>query len=123
MDVTTHCNCLNCCLKARWEQYYKLSEKMILKHPDTYQQIQASLNAVCENIIDIEAYFDTARRLSSLLETMGAGTVFYNYFYEQIDPCKSGDIRYFRMLCRDLREQITALNRWRKKQREIRLIK
>jgi hypothetical protein len=123
MDLTTDCNCLNCCLKASWEQYYELSEKMILTHPDTYQQIKASLDKVCENIIDIEAYFDSARQLSNLLKTMGAGTVFYNYFYEQINPRQSGDVRYFRMLCRDLREQIDALNLWRKERRKIRLIK
>ena len=122
MDLTTDCNCLNCCLKASWKQYYALSEKMIRTHPDTYQQIKASLDEVCENIIDIEAYFETACRISRLLETMGPGTVFYNYFYEQIDPRRSGDVRYFRSLCRDLREQIHALNRWRKKQREIRLV-
>lgn len=123
MDLTTDCNCLNCCLKARWEQYYALSEKMIRTYPDTYQQIKASLDKVCENIIDIEDYFDTACRLSRLLATMGPGTVFYNYFYEHIDPSKSGDIRYFRMLCRDLREQIAVFNDWRKKQRKIHLIK
>lgn len=122
MDVNTGCNCLNCCLKARWAQYYELSEKSIRQHPDTYQEIRRELDAVCEKIIDIEVYFDTACRISCLLETMGPGTVFYNYFYEQIDPRKSGDVRYFRSLCRDLREQINALNHWRKKQRKIRLI-
>jgi hypothetical protein len=122
MESTHDCNCLNCCLKARWEQYYELSEKRILTHPETYQQIKASLTVVCDQVIDIEVYFETARRISCLLETMGPGTVFYNYFHEQIDPRQSGDVRYFRSLCRDLREQIHALDRWRKKQRKIRLV-
>ena len=113
---------LNCHLKARWKQYYELSEQMILKKPDIYQQIRAMLNKVCETTIDIEAYFDTACRISVLLEQMGPGTVFYNYFFEQINPRKRGDVRYFRMLCRDLREQIKTLNHWRKKRRQIRLL-
>jgi hypothetical protein len=80
------------------------------------------LGEVCENSIEIDAYFDTASRLSSLLKTMGSGTVFYNYFYENIDPCQSGNARFFRMLCRDLREQLRALNQWRKHRRHLRLI-
>lgn len=123
MDGTNDCNCLNCQLKARWREYYALSEQVIREHIDTYRQILSTLDDICENVLDIEAYFDTASRMSELLKTMGPGTVFYNYFYEHIDPKQSGDVRYFRMLCRDMREQIQAFNCWRKDRRRMRLVK
>jgi hypothetical protein len=122
MDDTTPCDCLNCQLKARWREYYERSDRVIREQPDAYRQILLLLDEVCENILDIEAYFETASRISGLLKTMGPGTVFYNYFYEHIDPAKCGDARYFRMICRDLREQVRALNQWRRDQRRLHLV-
>ncbi len=122
MDDSTLCNCLNCQLKARWQKYYERSDQVIREHPDAYRQILSLLDEVCENILDIEAYFNTASRISGLLKTMGPGTVFFNYFYVHIDPAKCGDVRYFRIICRDLREQIRALNQWRRDRRRVHLV-
>lgn len=123
METKDECNCLNCHLQAKWRAYYHASEEMIRKQPEAYREILSLLDRICKRPVDIDEYWDMAVRLSGLLEQMGEGTVFYNYFFEQINPCYYGVARYLRHLCLDLREQIEALNRWRRENRRLRLVK
>lgn len=123
METKDDCNCLNCHLQAKWREYYEASDAVIRQKPDVYREIMAMLHGVCARPLDIDDYWDIAVRLSEYLEQMGEGTVFYNYFFEQINPYHYGNVRYFRHLCLDLREQIDALNRWRRENRRLRLVK
>jgi hypothetical protein len=116
------CNCLNCHLQAKWREYYEASEAMVRVKFSVYKEIMAILQKVCTQPVDIDEYWDMAVRLSEFLEQMGQGTVFYNYFFEQINPYHYGNVRYFRHLCLDLREQIAAFNEWRQTRRRLSVV-
>jgi hypothetical protein len=110
-------------LNERWIKCYEQSEQAILKHPEIYKKLLSLIDEVCFGIVDIDEYYDLAAALSECLHQMGGDTIFFNYFYEQIHPSRHGTARFFRALCRDLSEQIDALNRWRKTRRCLSLVK
>jgi hypothetical protein len=58
----------------------------------------------------------------SLCLTCSSHTIFH-YFAENIHPGKSGDVRCFRLECRDLAEQIRDLDQWRAQQHRLKRIK
>lgn len=99
------------------------SEKAISKYPGQYFEINNLLKHIISEKIDISEYYGLACNLAKLLAKMGIGTIFYEYFHDNINPKQSGNIRYFRFVCRDLLDQIKDLNRWRINKRKMFLIK
>lgn len=101
-----------------------VTEKAIIEHPEIYREIKQMLHHIVAEPVDIGAYQKTAERLARLLEIMvmsGTYSIFY-YFYNNIDPRQSGDVRYFRATCLDLMEQIRCIDDMRRCRRNIRLI-
>jgi hypothetical protein len=110
-------------LNERWVKCYEHSEKAILKHPEIYKKLLSLIDEVCFGSVDIDEYYNLAIALSEYLHQMGSGTIFFNYFYEHIDPNRQGSVRFFRAICLDLADQIDGLNRWRKTRRRLSLVK
>jgi hypothetical protein len=110
-------------LNEQWMKSYEQSEKAIFKNPEAYREILSLIDEVCFGIVDIDEYFNLAVRLAKNLYKMGSDTIFFKYFFEQIHPFHHGNARFLRPLCRDLSEQIEALNRWRKTRRCLSLVK
>ena len=111
-------------LRKRAESSMTMAEKAIIAHPDAYREIKQLLDHVIADTIDIGEYQKTAERLARLLEMMtasGKSSVFH-YYYNNIDPRKGGDVRYFRAICVDLREQIRCIDDMRRCKRRIRLV-
>ena len=101
------------------------SEQAIRQQTDTYRMLKQMVDQINGNPLDVGDYYHTALRLSALLGQMtrgGEDTIFH-YFAEQIDPGKYGDVRCFRMECRDLAEQIKAIDQWRAARRRLKRIK
>lgn len=116
------CDCLNCQLQAKWRNYYEATEKAMRSRFSVYREIMGLLQQVCEEPLDIDEYWDVATHLGECLARMGEGTVFYNYFYEQIHPSRRGTVRHFRHLCQDLWEQIHLFNQWRCGRRQLKIV-
>ena len=110
-------------LREKCRECHIRSAAAISGRPGVYREICRIIRQIDGGPVDIDAYFEIAVRLSGHLKEMGPGTLFYNYFYEHIDPCQYGNARFFRSHCRDLLEQIQALERWRKSSRRLRLVK
>jgi len=123
METQDHCDCLNCLLQTKWREYYAATETALTANYPAYREILGLFDRICTRPVEIDEYWDMAVRLGKLLEQMGPGTVFYNYFFEQINPYHQGTARHFRHLCLDLREQIQAFDRWRREKRRLRLVK
>ncbi|MDM8517860.1 hypothetical protein QUF76_16820 [Desulfobacterales bacterium HSG16] len=110
-------------LEKKRVEYFQRSERAILNKTSQFCEITKILNHVNSNIVDIGEYVELASALASLLKEMGKGTIFYHYYYKNIDPTQYGRARYFRPICRDLFQQITELNKWRAAKRHIKVIK
>ena len=111
-------------LKKRRRQSLRISKKSIREHPAEYREIKRLVRHVISSTIDIGQYYQTAERLTGLLEKMmetGAGSIF-SYFYQNIDPKQRGRVRYFRAVCCDLNEQLKGLEQVRLDQQSIRLV-
>lgn len=100
----------------------KRSEDAIRRHPDEFQEIREILDRVAREPLEIDDYYPLAARLARLLKTMGPGTVFHDYYLENIDPHKDCQARYFRYICRDLQEQVAEFVFWRRNRRQLRLV-
>lgn len=98
------------------------SEKAITKYTGQYNEMKRVLEHIVSNKIDTDEYDYIACRLSKLIKKMGPSTIFYSYYYENIDPKQNGSAKYFRFVCRDLLEQICELDRWRIDKRKLSLI-
>ena len=109
-------------LRQKRKQSLLKSSEAVKHHPVEFEEIKAILDRVIQKPVEIDEYFPMAGRLARLLETMGPDTIFCHYYLENIDPARNCQARHFRYICMDLQEQIAALNRWRQKQRQIRLI-
>ncbi len=112
-------------LKQKRHNALVRSEKAVAEHPEAYREIKILVGDVVSRTIDIGDYFSIANRLTRLLETLtrsGSGTIF-TYFFENIDPKQSGDVRYFRGMCLDLLEQLREFDAFRANKRKLSLIK
>jgi hypothetical protein len=108
-------------LHKRKIECFELSERSILKNPETFREIKRRLLRISIEPIDIDEYFCTAYRLAQLLKKMGPATIFTSYFDENIDPNLNGKAYFFRTECIKLLEQIEELNTWRKNKRKMAL--
>ena len=112
-------------LAARRLDSLIVSEKSISAHPEVYRQIKSLIRGIIHQPLDVADYYPTASRLGDLLDRMArplSGTIFA-YFAPQIDPCRSGDVRYLRVTCTDLAQQISALDRWRARRHGLHSVK
>ncbi|QTA86868.1 hypothetical protein [Desulfonema magnum] len=100
-----------------------MSEKAIREYPGEYHQIKNQLNYILTHLVDVSEYFSMACSLAAVLKKMGKGTLFYEYYYENLHPNKFGRARYFRATCGDLLEQINELKKWRSSKHKLTLIK
>ena len=98
---------------------FKRSEQAVTENPSYYRDIKKLLTYVVSNPVDISEYEDLAGEIASLLENMGKDTIFYHYFYENIHPGQYGVPKFLRFFCRDLLDQLSELNRWRRTFRNI----
>lgn len=99
------------------------SARAVSEKPGDYRAIRCLLCRVANSVLDVEDYLTVAVSLVSLLTAMGPGTIFYEYFRENLDPRKSGRAEYFRAECRDLLRRCEDLDDWRRQRRHLRLVK
>lgn len=112
-------------LKKKWYNAMKVSEQAIILHPSEYYQLKQLTYAVAYQPLDISEYYSTANMITKLLKPLvlsGENTIF-RYFYDHINPCLYGDVRYFRAVCLDFTEQVKVFEQWRCEARHIVLIK
>ena len=111
-------------LQKRRLESLRISEKAISEHPNEYREIKALVSEILSKSVDIGDYYKTAEKLAGLLKKLtGTETksIFY-YYYNNINPRKSGQARYFRANCLDLYEQLKHVNELRIDRRKMRLI-
>jgi hypothetical protein len=101
----------------------RMSEKAIREHVAAYHEIKTMVREINTGPLDIALYYQTASRLGMLLTRLAYRGTIFQYFAEQIDPRKNGDVRYFRAQCLDLNEQLKELDRWRTKKHHLRRVK
>ncbi len=99
------------------------SARAVLHKPDEYRAIRRLLCRITGGVLDVGEYLSVAARLVELLSEMGEGTIFYEYFRENMDPRRSGRAEYFRAECADLLRRANELDDWRKERRHLRLVK
>jgi hypothetical protein len=111
-------------LKKRTEASMRMAEKAIVAHPEAYREIKQILDRVVADVIDIGEYRKTAERLARLLEIIAASgkSSIFHYFYNNIDPRRGGDVRYFRAICTDLQKQIHCIDDMRRATHRLRLV-
>ena len=111
-------------LKRKRQESLRISEKAINEHPDEYREIKDLVGKILSKPLDVSDYYQTARKLSGLLEKMtetGNGSIFY-YYLKNIDPRQGGEARYFRADCLDLYEQLKIVNESRIHRRSMRVV-
>jgi hypothetical protein len=113
-------------LKKKREADLMGSERAIREHGATYCEIKALIQEINSRLLDVGEYHRTATRLGAMLVKMSrgiGGNTIFTYFAEHIDPGRSGDVRCFRLECRDLAEQIRHLEQWRAERHRLKRIK
>jgi hypothetical protein len=112
-------------LKQRWAHALMVSESAIHQRYRAYLELKRLVERVNAGSMDVSDYYPTAVHLGTMLQEISSGftnTVFH-YFAEHIDPRKKGDVRCFRMECRQLSEHFRELDRRRAAGRNFRIIK
>ena len=112
-------------LEERYWDALLLSETAVRSRPGAYRELKRLLHEINARGLDVSEYYATALRLTGLLRDLarrGAPTIF-DYFIQAIDPCRSGNVRYFRCACLDLADQLTGFDRWRAARRRLTCIK
>lgn len=101
------------------------SVRAIREHGGTYRELKRLVNQINSQPLDVGDYHRTATRLGAMLFslTRGSGGTIFHYFAEHIDPAKAGDVRCFRLECRDLADQIRQLDQWRAERQQLKRIK
>lgn len=112
-------------LKQQHLRALALSEQAVRRKPDAYRQIKTLVHQVVNEPVDVGEYYHLARTLSGLLEALGGGQPgsIFEYYRNNIDPRKLGQARYFRMECRDMLEQLSNFEQWRKDNRRLTIIR
>ena len=112
-------------LKRRWVEGLAASEAAVHQCYPVYRKIKRLVEKINSSEVDVADYYPTAVELGSLLKEMTSGysnTVFH-YYADHIDPRKKGDVRCFRMECRQLLEHCKELERHRALQQRLHVIK
>ncbi|MDA8138847.1 MAG: hypothetical protein M0036_09355 [Desulfobacteraceae bacterium] len=112
-------------LKQKQAEGMAASQKAAAQNHDLYRAIKQLVRQINAEPLDVADYYPVASRLGKLLNEIKSGfndTIFH-YFAEQIDPSQNGDVRCFRMECRQLAEQIEELDRFRVQRHRLTLVK
>lgn len=112
-------------LEVRYRNALLLSEVSVRSRPDAYRELKSVLRGINSRILDISEYYPIADRLAGLLRALmrkGDCTIF-DYFIQNIDPCRGGNVRHFRSSCLDLANQLISFDQWRADRRHIKRIK
>jgi hypothetical protein len=122
-DITSHPSKDD--LEQKWAASLMASERAIHHRYTAYCDLKRLLEKINTGSIDVADYYLTAVDLGARLSEIscGYGNTVFHYFAEQIDPRKNGDVRCFRMECRQLSEQFEELDRRRANRRPLRVIK
>ncbi len=104
-------------------EYLTITDKAVRKHPKIFSELRIMVEQILSNSIDVSQYYRLATQLAEQIQAMGKETIFYHYFFENIHPDIRGRARYFRSMCRDLKNQVDEFNRWRCRTRNIRLLR
>lgn len=112
-------------LEQKWAESLMASESAIHHRYPAYCDLKRLVKKINSGSIDVADYYLTAVDLGARLSeiSFGYGDTVFNYFAEQIDPRKNGDVRCFRMECRQLSEQFEELDRRRANRRPLRVVK
>ena len=112
-------------LEKRWAQCLTVSEKAIAQRYRAFCDLKRQVEKINAGLLAVADYYPTAVELGTKLSALSAGygpTVFY-YYAHQIDPRKKGDIRCFRMECRQLFQQLEELDHRRMTRGPLKVIK
>jgi len=112
-------------LATRRLDAFTASERSVAVDPEAYRETKEVPQKVIGCPLDISEYYRTAAYLGKRLDRLccpESDTIFA-YYSPQIDPSRSGDVRYSRAVCVDLRGQIDALDRWRLRRRRLQRVK
>jgi hypothetical protein len=110
-------------LKAQRERALEETDRAVRERPELARRIQGVL-CRCVNLpVDVDDYVRCAAILADYLGEMGPGTLYYEYFYENIHPSRMGRARFFRFECRELLRQLEELEIWRRKRRGLYRVK
>lgn len=112
-------------LKRKREADLFGSVQAVGAHRDTYLEIKRLVGRINSAPVDVGEYHSTASRLGTMLMEMthGIDNTIFHYFADNIDPDRSGDVRCFRLECRELADQIRQLDQWRTGRHRLRRIK
>lgn len=112
-------------LEQKWAETLMASERAVDCRYTAYCDLKRLVGRINTGSIDVSDYYSTAVHLGARLSDIssGYGNTVFHYFAEQIDPRKQGDVRCFRMECRQLSKQIEELDRRRAANRALRVIK
>ena len=112
-------------LKRRWVECLAASEAAVHQSYPVYRKMKRLVENINSTAVDVADYYPTAVELGSLLREMtyGYSNTAFHYYADHIDPRKNGDVRCFRMECRQLLEHCKELERHRALQQRLRVIK
>ena len=110
-------------LEKLHQKAFMLTEKAVCDCPERYMEIRKTVDYILAHPIDVGEYYDVSLELALMVQSLGRDTIFYPYFFENIHPNMKGKAKYFRSVCRDLKNQLVQFTDSRKQQRQIRLIK
>jgi uncharacterized protein YicC (UPF0701 family) len=92
---------------------------------DIYRELKRLVAQINSGPLDVMNYYPTAKRLGVMLREMTSGynNTIFHYFADHIDPAAKGDVRCFRMECRQLAEQIKELDQRRTAKGRLKVVK
>lgn len=101
------------------------SEQAIHQKNDIYRELKRLVAQINTGPLDVMNYYPTAKRLGLMLREMTRGhhNTIFHYFADHIDPTVKGDVRCFRMECRQLAEHIKELDQRRAAKRRLKVVK
>jgi hypothetical protein len=98
------------------------TESAVREKTEQYLVFRRQVGEILSRTIDVSEYYTVSCALAEAILAIGQQTIFYHYFYESIHPNINGRARYFRSICRDLKNRIEEFDVWRSRRRNIRLI-
>lgn len=101
------------------------SEEAIHQKYNTYRELKRLVAEINAGPLDVMNYYPTAKRLGLMLREMTCGhcNTIFHYFADHIDPTQKGDVRCFRMECRQLAEQMRELDQRRLARHQLKVVK
>ncbi|MFW6011828.1 MAG: hypothetical protein ACOC8R_01965 [Desulfosalsimonas sp.] len=111
-------------LRRRRQRALQKADNAIAGRPAEYREIKRLLDEVLSGPVDVADYHRVAGEIVRLLEKLSASSSesLFAYYCNNIDPGRQGDTRYFKVICRDLRQQLKLIDQYRRQSRRIRIM-